>query len=79
MNLSDYDFGELVKATYTPLGVTEEEHNSSVPADYFYYWSSEKIPTISSFCAHDWKQYVGLTEVYKFCVKCDEKDFGDGR
>jgi len=25
-------------------------------------------------CIHEFKDYVGLTETYKYCVKCDEKE-----
>ncbi len=25
-------------------------------------------------CAHDWKNYLGFTESYKYCTKCNEKD-----
>jgi hypothetical protein len=30
---------------------------------------SEKLPCYS----HDWKKYVGFTEQYEYCTKCDEK------
>lgn len=26
-----------------------------------------------NFCQHEWKQYQGLSEVYNYCTKCDEK------
>lgn len=26
-------------------------------------------------CAHLWKYYLGLTEKYYYCIKCDEKDY----
>lgn len=25
-------------------------------------------------CFHDWKDYIGFTERYKYCSKCDQKD-----
>jgi len=28
-------------------------------------------------CFHDWEKYVGFTEVYYYCKKCDEKSFED--
>ena len=24
-------------------------------------------------CQHEWKKYVGFTQVYDYCAKCDEK------
>jgi hypothetical protein len=26
---------------------------------------------------HEWKEYVGFTEVYRYCVRCDKKDKGE--
>lgn len=28
-------------------------------------------------CSHDWVEYNGFTEVYKYCKKCDEKRRND--
>ena len=28
-------------------------------------------------CSHTWKPYVGLTETFSYCTKCDTKDFKD--
>ena len=28
----------------------------------------------TTVCIHDWKNYTGFTEVYKYCSKCNEKD-----
>ncbi len=25
-------------------------------------------------CEHEWKQYVGFTETYTYCKKCDKKE-----
>ena len=25
-------------------------------------------------CSHDWKEYIGFTERYNYCTKCDSKD-----
>lgn len=25
-------------------------------------------------CAHDWKEYIGFTERYNYCTKCDTKE-----
>jgi hypothetical protein len=25
-------------------------------------------------CSHDWKEYIGFTERYKYCTKCDNKE-----
>lgn len=24
-------------------------------------------------CWHDWKDYIGITHVYRYCSKCDKK------
>jgi hypothetical protein len=28
-------------------------------------------------CSHTWKPYIGLTETFSYCTKCDTKDFKD--
>lgn len=28
---------------------------------------------VSAECEHEWKQYVGFTDAYDFCGKCDKK------
>jgi hypothetical protein len=34
-----------------------------------------KTPIIGeSGCNHEFKEYVGLTESYKYCLKCDHKE-----
>lgn len=25
-------------------------------------------------CSHDWKEYIGFTERYNYCTKCDNKE-----
>lgn len=30
--------------------------------------------TDSSDCNHDFKQYLGFTQSYKYCIKCDHKE-----
>lgn len=25
-------------------------------------------------CIHEWKQYTGIVEMYKYCTKCDRKE-----
>lgn len=38
------------------------------------YWGRAEYPKVyPSACAHTWQHYAGLTEVYDFCTKCDEK------
>lgn len=32
-------------------------------------------PAQSKECQHEWKHYMGLTEVYHYCTKCDKKRF----
>lgn len=29
--------------------------------------------TLLKGCYHDWKDYFGINEQYKYCTKCDEK------
>lgn len=29
-------------------------------------------------CKHDWKPYIGFTESFKYCIKCDERRELDG-
>lgn len=36
-------------------------------------WLDYDKETKSFTCAHDFKEYVGFTESYKFCTKCDKK------
>lgn len=45
-----------------------------------FYWDQDKEPSKENtvnvvFCLHDWRQYEGFTEKYKYCAKCDEKDY----
>lgn len=28
-----------------------------------------------SICKHEWKDYLGLSESFKYCIKCDEKKY----
>ena len=37
------------------------------------YEDKDPSKPIQNVCFHDWKKYVGFTEVYFFCEKCDEK------
>lgn len=32
----------------------------------------EGVPKIK--CTHEWKEYIGFTERYKYCTKCDSKE-----
>lgn len=35
---------------------------------------SEMVSHVKTeFCEHDWEEYVGLTQRYQYCAKCDEK------
>ena len=42
-----------------------------------YNWMNESMPFPDKpeGCAHTWKTYNGFTETYKFCEKCDKKEF----
>lgn len=40
---------------------------------YKYFYPFDKSPE----CVHEWKSYVGLTETYQYCSKCDLKDHGN--
>ena len=31
-------------------------------------------PVKNNQCDHEWKSYVGFTECFKYCTKCNEKD-----
>lgn len=33
----------------------------------------KSVPKSSATCPHSWRSYVGLTQSYDFCEKCDEK------
>lgn len=39
--------------------------------------SSKPTDFVASSCFHDWEKYVGFTETYYYCKKCDEKSFED--
>jgi hypothetical protein len=39
----------------------------------FPYWQT---PTADEVCSHTWKNYVGFTETYEYCTKCDMKREG---
>lgn len=32
-----------------------------------------KLETKSKSCNHNWKQYIGFTDTYKYCEACNEK------
>lgn len=47
--------------------------------EYFQIINTGKIDTmfegvIEIKCSHHWKEYIGFTERYKYCTKCDSKD-----
>lgn len=31
------------------------------------------------FCWHEWHHYIGFTEEYDYCIKCNKKIFRDQR
>lgn len=33
----------------------------------------------AKYCSHQWKKYVGFTQVYDFCTVCDAKRYDDGK
>lgn len=37
-------------------------------------YPAEFVGPVQPTCEHEWKQYVGLTESYNYCNKCDLKD-----
>lgn len=52
------------------LALIEKETQGS--ADGFVF-----VPIVSPFktsCQHEFKSYMGLTESYNYCVKCDQKE-----
>lgn len=57
--------------------------NITVPY-YFYDWwwqdwhkNNIEPPEDNKNCWHDWKEYVGFTERYWYCEKCDVKSKED--
>lgn len=36
---------------------------------------NEALMEVSKECRHEMVQYVGFTETYHFCTKCDKKDY----
>lgn len=38
-------------------------------------YPGEFVGPVQPTCEHEWKQYVGLTESYNYCNKCDLKDY----
>ena len=44
------------------------------------YWSLpsgyNSVDSSGDMCYHDWKDYHGFSEDYKFCTKCDAKHYG---
>lgn len=55
---------------------TKAKHNAhhSVMSDPYGKWYNTYKPEISKECMHEWKDYIGLNERFKFCTKCDKKD-----
>jgi len=37
------------------------------------YWVDDDSLPANSICSHSFKEYVGFSEKYKYCVKCDHK------
>jgi hypothetical protein len=35
--------------------------------------ASMQIGEISAECQHEYREYVGFSEAYRFCTKCDSK------
>ncbi len=72
-----------------PATVEKTLGSSGLPGHYFlrlddgsniYVWAAPKEvmnygPTAAEnkACSHDWKEYVGFTQKYDYCTKCDEK------
>lgn len=42
----------------------------SLPEGFVLRWDYESD---DSSCKHNWKNYLGFTESFKYCTKCDEK------
>lgn len=38
--------------------------------------NNNNVDTNEDMCYHDWKDYNGFTEVYKYCTKCEAKHYG---
>lgn len=60
-------FGEYLESLKNSLGNTPTEEP---------FWGMDPFAPITldpPECEHRWQHYVGLTEVYDFCTKCDKK------
>ena len=44
---------------------------ASSPDDITYQYQPEHYEIK---CSHDWKEYIGFTERYNYCSKCDVKE-----
>lgn len=38
-------------------------------------WVHTDITGATLGCNHEWKEYVGFTQKYNYCIKCDEKNY----
>lgn len=65
----------------TPNSSIYEEENISGWISNFWWENFEEekeqdkntIPSKDKNCWHDWKEYIGFTEKYWYCEKCDVK------
>jgi len=58
----------------TPTGVYTPPVTGTYVTSYMWSDESGAVPFNPEGCSHNWKQYNGFTETYKFCEKCDIKD-----
>lgn len=63
--------GYPLSSGYSPVSVKPSD-------DHWAPWNSEHgtLPqkTNQDYCFHEWKQYTGLNETFKYCTKCDKKN-----
>lgn len=61
-----FDPGPTVVASYAGYGTP------------FSLWTEERVRSAlsaTSSCNHDFETYTGFTETYRFCKRCDAKDY----
>lgn len=67
--------GSLPYSSGTPsyVGSPFSGHKSTgINKDAWLPWDDSK-PINQDLCYHEWKQYTGLSETFRYCTKCDKK------
>lgn len=59
--------------------VKVDNHTDDDQYDWFSGWAGDGLPAGTQeilkqdYCSHNWILYIGITESYEFCNKCDAK------